>query len=137
MITVDEIKDLGHTFWSIVRSGVQGGKAEHLFLHKGILAPNGAWLLLEPHQELHRKLCDEVHEWKGDSTLQVLSEQPERVQFNGVVHWEATIKSSGERIVSNVGEQWIVERCQDGKLRWVLYWSNAFTYAEGSAELAL
>jgi hypothetical protein len=137
MITVEEIKSLGHEFWTIVRSGVHGSEAEHLFINPGVLAPCGEWIPLEPHQELHRNLSDEVHEWVGDSSIQVLSENPERVQFNGVVHWEATVKETGDRIVSEVGEQWIIERCEDGNLRWTSYWSNSFTYADGSAELVL
>ena len=137
MITEQDIKTLGHDFWKIVRSGVDGSEAKHLFINPGILAPNGAWLELEPHQELHRGLSDEVHQWHDACTITVLSENPERVQFNGTVHWESTIKSSGERIVSEVGEQWIVERCEDGQLRFTNYWSNSFEYADGSAVLSL
>ena len=137
MITAEEVKELGHSFWSIVRSGVHGSEAEHLFINPGILAPNGAWIELEPHQELHRALCDEVHEWVGGLTVTVLSESPERVQVDGVVHWEATIRENGKRIVSEVGEQWVIERCSDGNLRWTNYWSNSFAYAAGSAELVI
>jgi hypothetical protein len=137
VITKQEIKELGHSFWTIVRSGVHGSEAEHLFINPGILAPNGAWLPLEPHQALHRTLKDEVHEWEGDCSIRVLSENPERVQFNGTVHWEATIIHNNARIVSEVGEQWIVERCDDGRLRFTNYWSNSFEYADGSAELVV
>ena len=137
MITEQKIKELGHAFWTIVRSGVHGSEAEHLFINPGILAPNGTWLPLEPHQALHRTLKDEVHKWVGDCSIRTLSENPERVQFNGTVHWEATIIHNNARIVSEVGEQWIVERCNDGQLRFTNYWSNSFEYAEGSAELVV
>ncbi|MAZ94040.1 MAG: hypothetical protein CMF58_06420 [Lentimicrobiaceae bacterium] len=137
MINEKEIQNLGYDFWKIVKSGVNGSMAEHLFVNPGVLAPNGSWLKLEAHQELHRSLCDEVHEWVGDLSIKVLSENPERVQVNGIVHWEATIKENGNRIVSEVGEQWIIERGIDRKLRWTNYWSDSFTYAKGSAELVL
>ncbi len=135
MITEQEIKELGHTFWAIVRSGVHGSEAEHLFINPGILAPNGAWLELEPHQELHRALSDEVHKWVGPLTIKQISENPERVQANGIVHWESTIIETGERIIAEVGEQWIIEKSKDGALRWTNYWSNSFEYEDGSATL--
>ena len=114
MINEKEIQNLGYDFWKIVKSGVNGSMAEHLFVNPGVLAPNGSWLKLEAHQELHRSLCDEVHEWVGDLSIKVLSENPERVQVNGIVHWEATIKENGNRIVSEVGEQFhLPERVQD------------------------
>ncbi len=135
MITEQEIKDLGHAFWKIVRSGVHGSNAEHLFVNSGVLAPNGAWLDLEAHQELHRSLSDEIHEWVGELTLKQISENPERVQANGTVHWESTVIESGERIIAEVGEQWMIERSVDGKLQWTNYWSNSFKYEDGSATL--
>jgi len=135
MITEQEIKSLGKEFWAIVRSGVHGDEAKHLFINPGVLAPNGAWLQLEPHQEIHRGLSDEIHEWMDTCSIKQLSNDPERVQFNGTVHWEATCNKTGKRIISQVGEQWIVERCADGQLRFANYWSNSFTYADGSVEL--
>ncbi len=53
------------------------------------------------------------------------------------MHWEASIIHDNARIVSEVGEQWIVERCDDGQLRFTNYWSNSFEYADGSAELVV
>ncbi|MCP4759954.1 MAG: PhzF family phenazine biosynthesis protein [Planctomycetes bacterium] len=134
MITVEEVKQLGNAFWTVVGRGGDASAAEDLFLQRGLLLPNGAWVDLEAHQALHRPLRDESHDWI-DLTVKELCRNPERVLATGTVHWEATVVATGGRIVSDVGEQWVIERGVDGRIRFVHYWSDSITFAEESAWL--
>jgi len=137
MITVDDVKALAEEFWNYVKSGQPGDGIRHLFINPGVLLPTGELCDLEQHQDLHRDLCDESHEW---ITLSVnpVSSDPERVHATGVVAWEASFKDGRPgRIKTEVTENWYVERCADGQLRWTHYASTLVSLKEGSAELAL
>lgn len=136
MISRDEVRELAETFWAFVRSGADGREAEHMFLNPGILIPSGEWMPLEAHQAMHRTLCDEVHVWNDDLVLTPLSDAPERVLAVFSVHWEASHADGRPgRIDSEISERWVIERGDDGALRWVLYWSDGFKGNPGSASL--
>ena len=136
MITEKEVKQLVESFWHDVRSGRPGAEMEHFFIGQGhVMVPGGVRMDLEPHQEMHRQLCDEVHTWGELEILQV-GEAPDRAYASGVVGWEASFADGRPgRIKSHVEEQWLVERCEDGQIRFVLYRSPAVDFAEDSAEL--
>jgi len=134
MITVEDAKQLANAFWAVVTAGGDASAAGDLFQQQGLLLPNGEWVDLEAHQALHAPLHDELHEWL-DLNVEPLCEQPERVLARGRVHWEATVRATGGRIVADVGEIWVIERGADGRLRFVHYWSDSITFAAGSAPL--
>ena len=137
MITVDEVKELADEFWTFVKSGGHGDDIKHLFVNPGVLVPTGELYDLESHQELHRNLCDEDHDWVTISVTPV-NENPERVQVEGVVKWEASFADGRPgRIKTEVTERWFIERCEDGKLRWTHYESSDVHFTEDSAPLDL
>lgn len=133
MITVEEVKELAHEFWEIVKSGAHGSAAEYLFINPGLLLPTGEWMDLESHQAMHRALCDESHNWIELDVTPLPSDDLERVLARGTVHWEASLENGKPgRVISDVGETWVIERGEDGKLRWTLYWSSTLALAPES-----
>ena len=117
MITVDEVKDLANEFWTYVKSGQHADGIKHLFINPGVLVPSGELMDLEKHQDLHRALCDESHEWLTISVTPIASD-PERVRVDGIALWGASFKDGRPgRVNAEVTEYWFIERCEDGKLR--------------------
>ena len=127
------VKALASNFWDIVTSGSHGDSAKHLFLNPGILLPSGKWIDLEQHQEMHRRLKNESHEWI-DSKLAILGGDERHFQFNGHVLWQATIIDSGEIVKAKIGETWILELTDEMKLKWTLYWSSSCELMPESAQ---
>ena len=138
MITEKEVKQLVESFWHDVRSGRPGSEMEHYFIGQGrVMVPGGVRMDLEPHQEMHRQLCDEVHAWK---TIEIkpVWEDPERVHVAALASWDASfVDGRPGRIKTQVQEEWVIERCEDGQVRFVLYRSPVVDFADDSAELII
>lgn len=135
MISIEDIKELAHRFWTIVGNGGDGHEAARMFRTGGLLLPDGAWVTIAAHQAMHEPLCDESHDWL-DLTVVPLCEDPPRVLARGVVRWGATVHRTGHRIMADVGEQWVIEHNPEHGLRWMLYWSDSLTLLEGSCPLS-
>jgi hypothetical protein len=138
MIGQDQVKSLAKSFWADVISGRPGSEMEHYFVGQGhVMVPGGKRLDLEQHQQLHRALTDESHHWESIE-LMPLATAPEQVYVIGVVAWQASFADGrAGRIKAAVREQWLLERGDDGALRWVLYRSSDVTFASDSAEMEI
>jgi hypothetical protein len=133
MITAEDVMKLGETFWELTRTHAPIESIRPLFINPGVLIPDGELMTLEAHHAMHGGFKDQFHDWQ-EMTVTPISEDPERVRAVGLVAWEASFTDGRPgRIRSVVGETWIIERCADGALRWVHYWSNSIDLAEGSA----
>ena len=136
MITDKEVKQLAESFWNDVRSGRPGSEMEHFFIGQGhVMLPEGTFMDLESHQQMHRRLCDETHTWNALEVTQVC-EDPEKAHVSGVVQWDASFADGRPgQIESHVHEEWIVERCKDGQIRFVFYRSSAVDFSTNSSSL--
>jgi hypothetical protein len=140
-ITLEEVISHASNWFEAVRSCASGaGVAKfHLYPDARIYTPDGAGLDLDYHQRLHSKWKDEKHQF-GDFYLTKLCNNPERVRAEGTVYWEARYrngKTEPSTIKAVVGENWIIERIEDGSLKFVLYLSTFFQLLPGSAPIRL
>ena len=79
-------------------------------------------------------LCDESHDWNNLDVTPLPGGDKERALARGTVHWEASLANGDPgRIKSDVEETWVIERGEDGKLRWTLYWSSSLALASATA----
>ncbi|MBC23163.1 MAG: hypothetical protein CMJ32_04520 [Phycisphaerae bacterium] len=137
MISQADVERLAIEFWDYVKGGGHGDGIGHLFINPGVLVPSGELIDLESHQEIHRKLCDELHKWI-DLEVTPVCDEPERVRVDGVVQWEASFADGRDgRIKAEVTEHWFIQRCDDGKLRWTHYASPVVRFLPDSAPLEL
>jgi hypothetical protein len=71
-------------------------------------------------------------------TLTVLSENPEKVRVTGAILWRATPRDASLPPLATIaGEDWVVERCSDGKLRFSLYINTYHHQLPGTASTGL
>lgn len=100
-----------------------------------LVAPDGSHFTITSHRELHRRFLDEKHVL-GDFELVQISSAPERARAKGWVYFEARYKDAPERglLKSIVGEEYILERGEDGKVRFIQYNSTFFATLPDSAE---
>jgi len=140
-IKLEEIIIHTRNWFETVHSGASGSEVSryHLYPDARIFTPDGSALDLDTHQKLHAKWTDEVHEI-GDFYITELSSSPERVRAEGTVYWEARYrdaKTKPSTIKAVVGENWILERVDDGSLRYVIYQNTFFHLLPGSAPINL
>jgi hypothetical protein len=91
MITVDDVRDFGTSFFDAVASGASAAEQAKFFLdpHARIyIAWNGATISLKDHETLHAQWINE-HRAFGHFDLTPLSASPERVPARGTVYWQA------------------------------------------------
>ena len=82
MITVDDVRDFGTSFFNAVASGASAAEQAQFFLdpHARIyVAWNGATISLEDHETLHAQWINERHSF-GHFDLTPLNASPERVR---------------------------------------------------------
>ena len=78
-------------------------------------------LSLRANYEVHQRLTDEKHIWQHDRELTQLSNEPERARAIFAVYWEGRIVETGGIVKAIVGEDWILQRKEDGALKIALY----------------
>ena len=93
---------------------------------------------LEEHHKLHTQWINERHAF-GHFSLTPLNASPERVRVTGTVYWQAEFRGrpAPNVIKAVVGEDWILERTQAGKLAFVLYMNTFHHTLPDSAPLIL
>lgn len=94
----------------------------------------GVTMPIERQIAVHDSLTDERH------VINALAIEPMRdgkVRAVADVTWEATKTGDGGRIVADAGEDWTIERDEDGRCRFVSYLTSSMRYRPGSAELDL
>ena len=141
MITVDDVRDFGTSFFDAVANGASAAEQAQFFLdpHARIyIAWNGATISLDDHERLHAQWINEHHSF-GHFDLTPLNASPERVQARGTVYWQAEFPGAPtpKVIKAVVGEDWIIERAASGDLKFVLYVNTFHHFLPDSALLDL
>jgi hypothetical protein len=139
MITLDDVRDFGTSFFNAVASGASAAEQAQFFLdpHARIyVAWNGATISLEDHETLHAQWINERHSF-GHFDLTPLNASPERVRARGTVYWQAEFpeRPPPNVIKAVVGEDWIIERAASGELKFVLYINTFHHFLPESAPL--
>ena len=141
MITVDDVRDFGTSWFNAVASGASAAKQAQFFLDprsRIYVAWNGATISLKDHEKLHAQWIDEYHSF-GHFDLMPLNASPERVRARGTVYWQAEFpgRPAPNVIKAVVGEDWIIERATSGDLKFVLYVNIFHHFLPDSAPLDL
>jgi hypothetical protein len=141
MITLDEIRDFGMSFFNAVANGATAAEQAQFFLdpHARIyIVWNGATISLEEHEKLHAQWINEHHAF-GNFALTPLNATPERVRTRGTVYWQVEFagRPAPNVIKAVVGEDWILERAPSGRLKFVLYLNTFHHLLPDSAPLEL
>lgn len=136
-IKQSELQDLARSFFEAVREGIGSADAiSELFVSPNpqLVAPDGTWFDAASHQRLHERFSNEKH-ILGEFELVQICDDPERARAKGWVYFEALYKDHPERglLKSIVGEEYILERCEDGRVRYVQYNSTFFAPLPDSA----
>jgi hypothetical protein len=141
MITRDEIRDFGASWFNAVAKGASAAEQAQFFLdpHARIyIVWNGATLNLQDHEKLHAQWINEHHGF-GHFELTPLNTTPERVRAIGTVYWQVEFagRPAPNVIKAVVGEDWIIERAPCGNLKFVLYLNTFHHLLPDSAPLDL
>src|SRR5688572_27757510 len=124
-ITVAEVISHAEKWFHAVASSASAEEQSrfHLYPDARLYSIAGTVLTLEQHHRMHERLCDERHRF-NDFYVTAVCDAPERAWAEGTVYWEARYKqpdhSSSSVIRATVGEKWLLERVEDGTLRFVL-----------------
>ena len=101
------------------------------FVHERpvIHIPHGTDITLHENYQIHQRLDRERHIPLEPWDIQPLGAEPERVRAVGAVYWEGHIVGAPDDAVLKavVGEDWIVQRDDEGQWKFALY-VNPFHY---------
>jgi hypothetical protein len=129
-ILMSEVHQLLNDFFDSVHCGSKSEEdvAIH-FAHKNplIITPDGSYFDMYAHRKLHKRFSYESHRI-GEFHLTPLSDLPERARATGWVYFEAKYhqQDSDELLKSIVGEDYILERGIDNRVRFIQYNSTFF-----------
>ena len=127
---MSEFHNLLSSFFDSVHCGSQNEEivASH-FAHKHplIITPDGSYFDIYTHRKLHKRFNYESHQI-GEFNLTQLSDSPERARATGWVYFEAKYhKQDSEGLLKSiVGEDYIIERGKDNRVRFIQYNSTFF-----------
>lgn len=129
-ICEQDVIELSNRFHSTVmeKKGSAAEQAEFfLYPEAGIIVLHGEDISLQKNYEIHQKLTDEIHIPQKNWLITPLCSTPERARAVGCVYWEGRFINSPTpaKIKCFVGEDWIIQRTNDGELKFALY-INAF-----------
>ncbi len=136
-IEKSDLEELSRSWFDAVRDGIASEEtlADHFMHPTGqAVAPDGTCFDASAQRKLHKRFLNERHVL-GEFELVQICDAPERARAKGWVYFEALYKDHPERgmLKSIVGEEYIIERCVDGKLRFIQYNSTFFAPLPGSA----
>lgn len=132
-ISENEARDLVCGFFHAVHLGGSAGALEPMFA-PGVMVETwvGPPRSLEAHLEVHARLVREQHTLL-ETTLVPLADG--RVRVIGEVEWEAVVRDTGAIIQAVVDADWILERAEDGRVRFARCAATGIRYLPGSATL--
>jgi hypothetical protein len=135
-ITEAEVRDLAARWFDAVSAKLPI-EQQYSFFAPGVKIEiwDGGALSLAEQIALHDDLTEEDHSIRA-LKLEPLADG--RVRATVDLHWEAArpADQSGEtRIRADLGEEWIIERGPDGRLRYAGYLARTMRYLPGSAKL--
>ena len=134
-ITEAEVRDLAARWFDAVSAKLPI-EQQRSFFAPGVKIEtwDGGSLSLAEQIAMHDDLTKEEHFIRA---LKIEPLADGRVRATVDLHWEATKPTdvSGEtRILADLGEEWIIERGPDGRLRYVRYLASSMRYLPGSAK---
>ncbi len=140
-IEQSDLEELTTSWFESVREGIasEAQAASHfVHPHARVVAPDGTTFDMAEHQRLHQGFVDEKHVL-GDFELVQICDDPERARAKGWVYYETRYRAHPERgkLKAIAGEEYILERCADGKVRFVQYNATFFATLPDSAPLDL
>jgi len=129
-IETEDLHVLLSSWFNAVRDGIasEDALAGHFVDPQGqAVAPDGTCFKAADQRKLHQRFLNEKHTI-GEFEIVQISNNPERARAKGWVYFETQYRDHPERgfLKSVVGEEYIVERCADGRLRFVQYNSVFF-----------
>lgn len=136
-ITRDEVLALGERWCDTLRHGGTVAEREAFFLHhpaRITVQESGASMTLDEHHAYHQQFVAQ-HLVLGDFVIAQLSDAPERARAIGSFYWEAHFPEETEKppLRCIVGEDWIIERIDDGSLKFVLWLNTLHHFLPDSA----
>ena len=140
MIELAEVLEFGERFHHVV--GTEKGSGEDqsaFFLHPEprIFILHEADVSLAGNWEIHQRIGEEHFEWMEPWSITQLCDEPERARATGAVLWQGQSLDQDGLMQMIVGEDWIVQRIDDGSLRFALY-VNTFHYpVPGAATVSI
>ena len=136
-ITLEEALDFGNKWFSTVLTHTKKEDLEGYFLNPDPHIYNldkGEAISVQMAGYIHTQLINEVHDLRN-FTITKISDKPERVRLIGSTYWEGTYKKDPSKVIrSLVGEDWIIERTDEG-LKFVMYLHPYFELFPESAPL--
>jgi hypothetical protein len=130
-ITKDDVIALVNRFHDVVMLEKGTGAEQASFFlrpHEArVIVHHGEDLSPDDNYDVHQKLTDEKHVPLEPWDIVTLSNEPERARAVGAVYWEGRIVGTADVVKCVDGEDWIVQRDQDGALKVAVY-VNPFHY---------
>lgn len=141
-ITAHDVAILMRRFHDVVKHKGTAAEQAAFFVHPEprIFIPHAQDITLQENYEIHQQLTDESFELLEPLDVTPLCKDPERVRVVGAVLWEARDLGTSDpdaiyRVI--VGEDWIVQRNENGNLKIALYLNPFHRYMPGSAKLKM
>ena len=112
------------------------------FLHPNpvIHVLHGTDLSLQKNYLIHQQLKDEEFKLNKNWLITPLHQCPDRVRAQGSIYWQARMigsTTSNTLIKCFVGEDWIIQRTDNGELKIALYINSYHHFLPDSANLDL
>lgn len=140
-ISLDEVQDLAVRFHQVLSGGGTVEALQDFFAHPEggrVFLLHGADVSLEENVELHKGFEDEHFIPMEPWSVTQLSTHPEKARLVGHIYWKAHPAGSPDKLLESiVGEDWIVQRCADGQVRFVVYINSHHLLLPGSAPTGL
>lgn len=136
-ISTEEIHDLETRFHHRVMQDKGDAAAQAAFFvhpEPRIIVLHGQDLSMQANFEIHQRLVDERHVFLPPWEVTPLSDDPERARAVGAVYWQGRVMGAASDAVIKVvvGQDWIVQRTEDG-LKFALYMNSYHWFLPDSA----
>jgi hypothetical protein len=141
-ISLDEVLALAARYHHLV--GIEKGDAAAqatFFLHPNpvIIVAHASDLTLQANHEIHKGITDEEFFPLDPWDITQLCDEPERARAVGAILWHGrSVDDEPNGLAKTVvGEDWIVQRADDGELKFALYINTHHQSLPSSATFSL
>jgi len=139
-IAVADVVALGEAWCDTLRDGGTVAERSAFFLNpypRIYVQETGVSMTLEGHHAYHQRFTKQVLRL-GEFVVAPLCDRPERARAIGSLYWEAHDPDPAvPPLRCIVGEDWIVERSPDGRLKFVLWLNTMHHFLPDSSVQAL
>ncbi|MDO8306891.1 MAG: hypothetical protein Q7V58_00855 [Actinomycetota bacterium] len=140
-ISLQEAIDMAQRYHVAASSRGDRSEVADFFTHPDGIAVHilhGDDLMIDDVIEAMKGFTDHHFEPMDPWTLTPLCEELEKARVTGAIYWRATpVDAASPLMEAIVGEDWVVERGSDGKLRFSLYINPYHHQLPGSASTGL